>query len=123
MALEPDARNAFEIPRFVPDTRPLSGRRGPFRWVAISGERRQSQTDDLASTFSDDKTEFDGAALARFASSFRGYHRDMLAATAERAERGKTLMNCEKRRLKAPIAMGAISGSGSVASLTAKLKG
>ncbi|MGH9903460.1 MAG: urocanate hydratase, partial [Pyrinomonadaceae bacterium] len=75
-ALDAGCADAFEIPGFVPEyIRPLFCEgKGPFRWVALSGEREDiRRTDDLAlELFPEDQTLNRWLRLARDRVQFQG---------------------------------------------------
>ncbi len=103
---------AFEIPGFVPEyIRPLfCAGKGPFRWVALSGEAEDiRRTDDLAlELFPDDKTLNRWLRLARDRVQFQGLPaRICWLGYGERAEMGEAINDLVRRgELKAPIAIG-----------------
>ena len=112
MAFDSGVEDAFEIPGFVPEyIRPLFCEgKGPFRWVALSGEASDIQkTDDLAlELFPDDKTLNRWLRLARDRITFQGLPaRICWLGLGERAEMGEAINELVKRGdLKAPIAIG-----------------
>jgi urocanate hydratase len=112
MALDAGCEDAFEIPGFVPEyIRPLFCEgKGPFRWVALSGDPSDIQkTDDLAlELFPDDKTLNRWLRLARDRIHFQGLPaRICWLGYGERAEMGEAINELVKRGdLKAPIAIG-----------------
>ena len=112
MAFEAGAKDAFEIPGFVPEyIRPLFCEgKGPFRWVALSGEAEDiRKTDDLAlELFPDDQTLNRWLRLARDRVQFQGLPaRICWLGYGERAEMGEAINELVKRGdLKAPIAIG-----------------
>jgi urocanate hydratase len=112
MAFEAGVKDAFEIPGFVPEyIRPLFCEgKGPFRWVALSGEAEDiRKTDDLAlELFPDDKTLNRWLRLARDRVKFQGLpSRICWLGYGERAEMGEAINELVKRgELKAPIAIG-----------------
>ena len=111
-ALDAGCKDAFEIPGFVPEyIRPLFCEgKGPFRWVALSGEPEDiRKTDDLAlELFPDDKTLNRWLRLARDRIQFQGLPaRICWLGYGERAELGEAINELVKRGdLKAPIAIG-----------------
>jgi urocanate hydratase len=111
-ALDAGCADAFEIPGFVPEyIRPLFCEgKGPFRWVALSGDREDiRKTDDLAlEMFPDDRTLNRWLRLARERVHFRGLPaRICWLGYGERAEMGEAINDLVKRgELKAPIAIG-----------------
>jgi urocanate hydratase len=112
MAFEAGAKDAFEIPGFVPEyIRPLFCEgKGPFRWVALSGEAEDiRKTDDLAlELFPDDQTLNRWLRLSRDRVKFQGLpSRICWLGYGERAEMGEAINELVKRGdLKAPIAIG-----------------
>ncbi len=112
MALDAGVTDAFEIPGFVPEyIRPLFCEgKGPFRWVALSGDPSDIQkTDDLAlELFPDDQTLNRWLRLARDRVHFQGLPaRICWLGYGERAEMGEAINDLVKRGdLKAPIAIG-----------------
>ena len=111
-ALDAGCKDAFEIPGFVPEyIRPLFCEgKGPFRWVALSGEPEDiRKTDDLAlELFPDDKTLNRWLRLARDRIQFQGLPaRICWLGYGERAELGEAINDLVKRGdLQAPIAIG-----------------
>jgi len=112
MAFEAGAKDAFEIPGFVPEyIRPLFCEgKGPFRWVALSGEAEDiRKTDDLAlELFPDDQTLNRWLRLSRDRVKFQGLpSRICWLGYGERAEMGEAINELVKRGdLTAPIAIG-----------------
>jgi len=112
MALDAGCKDAFEIPGFVPEyIRPLFCEgKGPFRWVALSGEAEDiRKTDDLAlELFPDDKTLNRWLRLSRGRVQFQGLpSRICWLGYGERAQMGEAINELVKRGdLKAPIAIG-----------------
>ncbi|HYN86256.1 MAG TPA: urocanate hydratase [Pyrinomonadaceae bacterium] len=104
--------DAFEIPGFVPEyIRPLFCEgKGPFRWVALSGDREDiRRTDDLAlELFPEDRTLNRWLRLARERVQFQGLPaRICWLGYGERAEMGEAINDLVKRgELKAPVAIG-----------------
>jgi urocanate hydratase len=123
MAFEAGAKDAFEIPGFVPEyIRPLFCEgRGPFRWVALSGNPDDiRKTDDLAQElFPDDPVLNRWLKLAREKVKFQGLPaRVCWLGYGDRAEFGVAINEMVKRgELDAPIVIGRDHlDSGSVAS-------
>jgi urocanate hydratase len=104
--------DAFEIPGFVPEyIRPLFCEgKGPFRWVALSGDREDiRKTDDLAlELFPEDRTLDRWLRLARDRVQFQGLPaRICWLGYGERAEMGEAINDLVRRGgLKAPVAIG-----------------
>jgi urocanate hydratase len=111
-ALDAGCADAFQIPGFVPEyIRPLFCEgKGPFRWVALSGEASDiRRTDDLAlELFPEDKTLNRWLKLARDRVQFQGLPaRICWLGYGERALMGEAINELVKRGdLKAPIAIG-----------------
>ena len=112
MAFDAGVERAFDIPGFVPEyIRPLFCEgKGPFRWVALSGDPHDIQkTDDLAlELFTDDVTLNRWLRLARDRVHFQGLPaRICWLGYGERAEMGEAINELVKRgELQAPIAIG-----------------
>ena len=112
MAFDAGAERAFDIPGFVPEyIRPLFCEgKGPFRWVALSGDPRDIQkTDDLAlELFPDDVILNRWLRLARDRVHFQGLPaRICWLGYGERAEMGEAINELVKRgELQAPVAIG-----------------
>jgi urocanate hydratase len=112
MAFDAGVDRAFDIPGFVPEyIRPLFCEgKGPFRWVALSGDPGDIQkTDDLAlELFPDDVTLNRWLRLARDRVQFQGLPaRICWLGYGERAEMGEAINELVRRGdLKAPIAIG-----------------
>ncbi len=112
MAFDAGCKDAFEIPGFVPEyIRPLFCEgKGPFRWVALSGEAEDiRKTDDLAlELFPDDQTLNRWLRLSRDRVQFQGLPaRICWLGYGERAEMGEAINELVRRGdLKAPIAIG-----------------
>ena len=104
--------DAFEIPGFVPEyIRPLFCEgRGPFRWVALSGDPEDiRKTDDLAQElFPDDPVLDRWLKLARERVSFQGLPaRICWLGYGDRAEFGAAINEMVRRgKLSAPIVIG-----------------
>jgi urocanate hydratase len=111
-ALDAGCADAFEIPGFVPEyIRPLFCEgKGPFRWVALSGEAEDiRKTDDLAlELFPEDKTLNRWLTLARERVQFQGLPaRICWLGYGERAVMGEAINDLVRQgHLKAPIAIG-----------------
>ncbi|HVF50876.1 MAG TPA: urocanate hydratase [Pyrinomonadaceae bacterium] len=111
-ALDAGCADAFRIPGFVPEyIRPLFCEgKGPFRWVALSGDREDiRRTDDLAlELFPEDATLNRWLRLARERVQFQGLPaRICWLGYGERAEMGEAINELVKRgELKAPVAIG-----------------
>jgi len=111
-AFDAGCKDAFEIPGFVPEyIRPLFCEgKGPFRWVALSGDQSDIQkTDDLAlELFPEDGTLNRWLRLARDRVQFQGLPaRICWLGYGERAEMGEAINEMVRRGdLKAPIAIG-----------------
>ncbi|MFN2491805.1 MAG: urocanate hydratase [Pyrinomonadaceae bacterium] len=111
-AFDAGCTDAFEIPGFVPEyIRPLFCQgKGPFRWVALSGDPSDIQkTDDLAlELFPEDQTLNRWLRLARDRVHFQGLPaRICWLGYGERAEMGDAINELVKRGdLKAPVAIG-----------------
>jgi urocanate hydratase len=111
-AFDAGCADAFDIPGFVPEyIRPLFCEgKGPFRWVALSGDASDIQkTDDLAlELFPEDQTLNRWLRLARERVHFQGLPaRICWLGYGERAEMGEAINELVKRGdLKAPIAIG-----------------
>jgi urocanate hydratase len=112
MAFDAGCTDAFEIPGFVPEyIRPLFCEgKGPFRWVALSGEAEDiRKTDDLAfELFPEDTTLNRWLRLSRDRIKFQGLPaRICWLGYGERAEMGEAINELVRRGdLKAPIAIG-----------------
>jgi len=104
--------NAFDIPGFVPEyIRPLFCEgKGPFRWVALSGDPADiARTDQLAlELFPEDETLSRWMKLAKERIHFQGLPaRICWLGYGERAEFGVAMNELVKRgELKAPIVIG-----------------
>jgi urocanate hydratase len=112
MAFDAGVTDAFEIPGFVPEyIRPLFCEgKGPFRWVALSGDPDDiRKTDDLAlELFPENETLNRWLRLARDRVQFQGLPaRICWLGYGERAEMGEAINELVRRGdLKAPIAIG-----------------
>jgi urocanate hydratase len=122
--------NAFDIPGFVPEyIRPLFCEgRGPFRWVALSGEPRDiARTDRLAlELFPKNKTLARWMKLAQERIQFQGLPaRICWLGYGERAEFGVAMNELVKRgELRAPVVIGRDHlDAGSVASPNRETEG
>jgi urocanate hydratase len=111
-AFDAGCKDAFEIPGFVPRyIRPLFCEgKGPFRWVALSGDQSDIQkTDDLAmELFPENITLSRWLRLARDRVQFQGLpSRICWLGYGERAEMGEAINEMVRSGdLKAPIAIG-----------------
>lgn len=111
-AFDAGCRDAFNIPGFVPEyIRPLFCEgKGPFRWVALSGDAEDiRKTDDLAlELFPEDETLNRWLRLARERIAFQGLPaRICWLGYGNRAIMGEAINDLVKRGdLKAPIAIG-----------------
>ena len=111
-AFDAGCKDAFEIPGFVPEyIRPLFCEgKGPFRWVALSGDKSDIQkTDDLAlELFPEDVTLNRWLRLARDRVRFQGLPaRICWLGYGERAEMGDAINEMVRSGdLNAPIAIG-----------------
>jgi urocanate hydratase len=122
--------NAFDIPGFVPEyIRPLFCEgRGPFRWVALSGDPEDiARTDRLAlELFPRDQTLARWMKLARERIHFQGLPaRICWLGFGERAEFGVAMNELVKRgEVKAPVVIGRDHlDAGSVASPNRETEG
>ena len=122
--------NAFDIPGFVPEyIRPLFCEgRGPFRWVALSGDPEDiARTDKLAlELFPENQTLARWMKLAQDRIQFQGLPaRICWLGYGERAEFGLAMNDLVKRgEIKAPIVIGRDHlDSGSVASPNRETEG
>src|SRR5213595_2781796 len=123
-------KNAFDIPGFVPEyIRPLFCEgRGPFRWVALSGDSNDiARTDKLAlELFPKNQTLARWMKLARERIQFQGLPaRICWLGYGERAEFGIAINELVKRgEIKAPIVIGRDHlDAGSVASPNRETEG
>jgi urocanate hydratase len=104
--------NAFDIPGFVPEyIRPLFCEgKGPFRWVALSGDPEDIYTTDreLLNLFPDDKTLHRWIPLAQKHIHFQGLPaRICWLGMGTRAKAGQLFNNLVREgKLKAPIVIG-----------------
>src|SRR4029077_9715452 len=124
------AKNAFDIPGFVPEyIRPLFCEgRGPFRWVALSGNPEDiARTDELAlELFPKNQTLARWMNLAKERIQFQGLPaRICWLGYGERAEFGVAINELVKRgEIKAPIVIGRDHlDAGSVASPNRETEG
>jgi urocanate hydratase len=122
--------NAFDIPGFVPEyIRPLFCEgRGPFRWVALSGDPEDiARTDELAlELFPKNRTLARWMKLAKERIQFQGLPaRICWLGYGERAEFGVAMNELVKRgEIKAPIVIGRDHlDAGSVASPNRETEG
>ncbi len=104
--------NAFDIPGFVPEfIRPLfCDGKGPFRWVALSGDPNDIYvTDDaIKNTFPDNKALCNWIDMARKKVQFQGLpSRICWLGYGERAKMGKIFNDLvASGKIKAPIVIG-----------------
>jgi urocanate hydratase len=111
-AFQRGVKSAYDFPGFVPAyIRPLFCEgRGPFRWVALSGEPSDiTVSDDLAlDLFPDNRTLRRWIELARKRIKFQGLPaRICWLGYGERAEFGLAMNNLVKKgKIKAPIVIG-----------------
>jgi len=112
VALDAGLRNAFDIPGFVPEyIRPLfCGGKGPFRWVALSGDPKDiKRTDDLAlELFPDDEHLRRWISLAQKKIKFQGLPaRICWLGQSDRAKFGVAINELvASGDISAPIAIG-----------------
>jgi len=112
VALDAGLSNAFDIPGFVPEyIRPLFCEgKGPFRWVALSGDPKDiKRTDDLAlQLFPDDEHLRRWISLAQRKIKFQGLPARILwLGQSERAKFGVAINDLvASREISAPIAIG-----------------
>jgi urocanate hydratase len=112
VALDAGLSNAFDIPGFVPEyIRPLFCEgKGPFRWVALSGDPKDiKRTDDLAlELFPDDEHLRRWISLAQRKIKFQGLPARILwLGQSERAKFGVAINDLvAAREISAPIAIG-----------------
>ena len=112
VAFDAGVHDAFDIPGFIPEyIRPLFCEgKGPFRWVALSGDPRDiARTDELVlELFPDDKHLARWIALARERIQFQGLPaRICWLGQGDRARFGLALNDLVARgELSAPIAIG-----------------
>ncbi len=112
VAFDAGVENAFDIPGFVPEyVRPLFCEgKGPFRWVALSGDPRDiARTDDLVlDLFPNDEHLRRWITLAREKIAFQGLPaRICWLGQGERAEFGVALNDLvASGELSAPIVIG-----------------
>jgi urocanate hydratase len=111
-AFQQGVKNAYDIPGFVPEyIRPLFCEgRGPFRWVALSGEARDiAVTDELVlELFPENRRLRRWIELARKRIRFQGLPaRICWLGYGERAEFGLAINRLVKQgTIKAPVVMG-----------------
>ena len=127
---KPASKNAFDIPGFVPEyIRPLFCEgKGPFRWVALSGDPADiARTDQLAlEFFPKNETLARWMKLAKERIHFQGLPaRICWLGYGERAEFGVAMNELVKRgEIKAPIVIGRDHlDTGSVASPNRETEG
>ncbi len=112
VALDAGLRNAFDIPGFVPEyIRPLFCEgKGPFRWVALSGNPKDiKRTDDLAlELFPEDEHLRRWISLAQKRIKFQGLPaRICWLGQSDRAKFGVAINDLvASREISAPIAIG-----------------
>jgi urocanate hydratase len=112
VALDAGLSNAFDIPGFVPEyIRPLFCEgKGPFRWVALSGDPRDiKRTDDLAlELFPNDEHLRRWISLAQQRIKFQGLPaRICWLGQSDRARFGVAINDLvASREISAPIAIG-----------------
>ncbi|MBI4473515.1 MAG: urocanate hydratase [Acidobacteria bacterium] len=112
MAYEGGVKNAYDFPGFIPAyIRPMfSEGRGPFRWVALSGNPRDiALTDDLViELFPDDQILNRWIRLAREKVRFQGLPaRICWLGYGERARFGERITHLVKTgKVEAPVAIG-----------------
>ena len=112
VAFDAGLKNAFDIPGFVPEyIRPLfSEGKGPFRWVALSGDPKDiKRTDDLAlELFPGDDHLRRWISLAQQKIKFQGLPaRICWLGQSDRAKFGVAINDLvASRELSAPIAIG-----------------
>ncbi|MDB4870330.1 MAG: Urocanate hydratase, partial [Gemmatimonadales bacterium] len=112
VAYDAGLTNAFDIPGFVPEyIRPLFCEgKGPFRWVALSGDAKDiERTDDLAlELFPDDEHLRRWISLAQKKIKFQGLPaRICWLGQSDRAKFGMAINDLvASRELSAPIAIG-----------------
>ena len=123
-------RDAFEIPGFVPAyIRPqFCEGRGPFRWVALSGDPRDIETIDhaLLNLFRDDVSLARWLPLARERIAFQGLPARICWLGLGQRERAGLLFNelVRQKRVSAPIVIGRDHlDAGSVASPNRETEG
>ncbi len=111
-ALAAGAKKAFDIPGFVPEyIRPLfCDGKGPFRWVALSGDPEDIYTTDRAvlETFPDNSLLKNWIEKAQKQVAFQGLPaRICWLGYGERAKMGKIFNELvRKKKVKAPIVIG-----------------
>ncbi len=130
VALEGGVENAFDFPGFVPAyIRELFCEgKGPFRWVALSGDPEDIYTTDeeLMKLFPEDKSLHRWLKMAKERVHFQGLpSRICWLGYGERAKAGKLFNDLVKSgRVKAPIVIGRDHlDSGSVASPNRETEG
>ncbi|GIU75387.1 MAG: urocanate hydratase [Bryobacteraceae bacterium] len=112
MAFDRGVKDAFEIPGFVPEfIRPLFCQgKGPFRWVALSGDPSDIHvTDDLVcSMFADDEALVRWIRLARERVRFQGLPARICWLGFGERDRFAVAMNrlVTQGKVKAPIVIG-----------------
>jgi urocanate hydratase len=105
-------KRAFEYHGFIPEfIRPLFCEgKGPFRWVALSGDPEDIYTTDTAimETFADDKHLINWITEAQQKVSFQGLPARICWLGMDEREKAGILFNnlVKKRQVKAPIVIG-----------------
>jgi urocanate hydratase len=112
MAYQAGVREAYEIPGFVPEfIRPLFCQgKGPFRWVALSGDPKDIAVTDAEALklFSKDEALARWMALASRKIAFQGLPaRICWLGLGERAEMGLRInFLVKKKKISAPVVIG-----------------
>lgn len=111
-ALANGVQNAFDIPGFVPEfIRPLfCDGKGPFRWVALSGDPKDIEVTDEAvlKTFPEDKFLYNWLTKAKEKIKFQGLPaRICWLGYGDRAKLGKVFNSLVRdKKVSAPIVIG-----------------